>query len=903
MSLWGRSGRKRTGSSAAPLDRVPAGDGAGAGKLSVLWSVSYPLLAVLSLLRSLLRWLWRRTAAAGRAEPRADEPGGAKRQQRDGGGSPEPGERVRSHHGRAFEFMSAALRIDEDEQGDKQQAVVWYQRGITELEKGVAIQIAGSGETYERDRRLQKQMTSNLIMAEDRLQSLVKVVSGSGAQTDIYTEPAYHTAHLRSAGGAVSRKKDSVCPAPSSRPKPLPKTSCSSAARLHRPSDLGSQRPPAHSNSKGRTSRHAVKVSSPTSSPLKKKDTKNLKNVDGKLANLILNEIVDSGSSVRFEDVAGQNLAKQALQEIVILPALRPELFTGLRTPARGLLLFGPPGNGKTMLAKAVAAESNATFFNISAASLTSKYVGEGEKLVRALFSVARELQPSIIFIDEVDSLLCERREGEHDASRRLKTEFLIEFDGVQSGGDDRVLVMGATNRPQELDEAVLRSDLPVFNKMILSQDLMMSSQAVDLTSSDLFFCEMCFFFFLVVLVKVVSGSGAQTDIYTEPAYHTAHLRSGGAVSRKKDSVCPAPSSRPKPLPKTSCSSAARLHRPSDLGSQRPPAHSNSKGRTSRHAVKVSSPTSSPLKKKDTKNLKNVDGKLANLILNEIVDSGSSVRFEDVAGQNLAKQALQEIVILPALRPELFTGLRTPARGLLLFGPPGNGKTMLAKAVAAESNATFFNISAASLTSKYVGEGEKLVRALFSVARELQPSIIFIDEVDSLLCERREGEHDASRRLKTEFLIEFDGVQSGGDDRVLVMGATNRPQELDEAVLRRFAKRVYVALPDEETRFKLLKNLLGKHGNPLTHRELRQLARMTEGYSGSDLTSLAKDASLGPIRELRPEQVRNMEASEVRNICFRDFEESLNKIKRSVCLQTLELYVRWNRDHGDTTAL
>uniref|UniRef100_A0A8C7FZH5 microtubule-severing ATPase n=1 Tax=Oncorhynchus kisutch TaxID=8019 RepID=A0A8C7FZH5_ONCKI len=286
-----------------------------------------------------------------------------------------------------------------------------------------------------------------------------------------------------------------------------------------------------------------------------------------------------------------------------------------------------------------------------------------------------------------------------------------------------------------------------------------------------------------------------------------------------------------------------------------------------------------------------------------VCSSGSSVRFEDIAGQELAKQALQEIVILPALRPELFTGLRAPARGLLLFGPPGNGKTMLAKAVAKESNATFFNISAASLTSKYVGEGEKLVRALFAVARELQPSIIFIDEIDSLLCERREGEHDASRRLKTEFLIEFDGVQSGGDERVLVMGATNRPQELDEAVLRRFAKRVYVALPTEETRLKLVKNLLEKHGNPLAQKELSQLARMTEGYSGSDLTSLAKDASLGPIRELRPEQVRNMAANEVRNIRFSDFVESLKKIKRSVGPQTLDLYVRWNKDYGDTTGV
>uniref|UniRef100_A0A3Q3IMG3 Spastin n=1 Tax=Monopterus albus TaxID=43700 RepID=A0A3Q3IMG3_MONAL len=309
----------------------------------------------------------------------------------------------------------------------------------------------------------------------------------------------------------------------------------------------------------------------------------------------------------------------------------------------------------------------------------------------------------------------------------------------------------------------------------------------------------------------------------------------------------------------------------------------------------------SPLKR-DMKNFKNVDSKLANLILNEIVDRGASISFEDIAGQDLAKQALQEIVILPALRPELFTGLRAPARGLLLFGPPGNGKTMLAKAVAAESDATFFNISAASLNSKYVGEGEKLVRALFAVARELQPSVIFIDEVDSLLCERREGEHDAARRLKTEFLIEFDGVQSGGDDRVLVMGATNRPQELDEAALRRFAKRIYVTLPDVETRCTLLKNLLEKHGNPLSKNELSYLAKATEGFSGSDLTSLAKDAALGPIRELGPDQIRSMAVNEMRNIKMKDFEDSLKRIKPSVNPATLKMYTKWNKDFGDTTA-
>ncbi|CAG7716737.1 unnamed protein product [Allacma fusca] len=305
--------------------------------------------------------------------------------------------------------------------------------------------------------------------------------------------------------------------------------------------------------------------------------------------------------------------------------------------------------------------------------------------------------------------------------------------------------------------------------------------------------------------------------------------------------------------------------------------------------------------KKLTHSIRSCDAKLAQLILDEVIEGGTLVSWDDISGQEAAKQALEEIVILPSLRPELFTGLRAPARGLLLFGPPGNGKTMLAKAVANESNSKFFNISASSLTSKYVGEGEKLVRALFSVARELQPAIIFVDEIDSLLCERKESEHEASRRLKTEFLVEFDGLHSQADERILVMGATNRPQELDDAALRRFPKRIYVCLPEQATRVTLLRKLLSSHGNPLSERELNELAKLTDGYSGSDLTALAKDAALGPIRGLNPSEVKSLDLSKMRSITLQDFKDSLRKVRPSVSPPSLNALEKWNRTYGDVS--
>ncbi|CAF1034162.1 unnamed protein product [Didymodactylos carnosus] len=222
-----------------------------------------------------------------------------------------------------------------------------------------------------------------------------------------------------------------------------------------------------------------------------------------------------------------------------------------------------------------------------------------------------------------------------------------------------------------------------------------------------------------------------------------------------------------------------------------------------------------------------------------------------------------------------------------------------AKAVASEAKARFFNISASSLTSKYVGEGEKLVRALFAAARELQPSIIFIDEIDSLLSERKESEHDAMRRLKTEFLIQFDGVQTNSDDRILVLAATNRPFELDNAALRRFPRRIYIQLPDRETRKHLLNHLLATQEHDLKSRDIDYIASGTDGYSGSDLTALAKDAAMGPVREFRVDELKQLSLRHIRPISIQDFIQSIKKIRQSVSPDTLNTYIKWNREYGD----
>ncbi|CAH9112343.1 unnamed protein product [Cuscuta epithymum] len=299
--------------------------------------------------------------------------------------------------------------------------------------------------------------------------------------------------------------------------------------------------------------------------------------------------------------------------------------------------------------------------------------------------------------------------------------------------------------------------------------------------------------------------------------------------------------------------------------------------------------------------LKNLEPRLIEHVSNEIMDRDPNVRWNDIAGLEHAKKVVNEMVIYPLMRPDLFSGCRSPGRGLLLFGPPGTGKTMIGKAIAGEAKATFFYISASSLTSKWIGEGEKLVRALFGVASCLKPAVIFVDEIDSLLSQRKsEGEHESSRRLKTQFLIEMEGFDSGSE-QILLIGATNRPQELDEAARRRLTKRLYIPLPSSEARSWIIQNLLEKDGLfSLSKEEIEIVCRLTEGYSGSDMKNLVKDASMGPVREVLQQgvEITKLRKEDIRTVSLQDFENSLQEVRPSVSLNELGVYEAWNKQFG-----
>lgn len=296
--------------------------------------------------------------------------------------------------------------------------------------------------------------------------------------------------------------------------------------------------------------------------------------------------------------------------------------------------------------------------------------------------------------------------------------------------------------------------------------------------------------------------------------------------------------------------------------------------------------------------LKFIDPIMVERICSEILDHSPAVGWDDIAGLAFAKKCVKEAVVLPLLRPDFFRGIRTPPKGILLFGPPGTGKTMIGKAIASQSGARFFAISASSLTSKWIGEGEKTVRALFAVARCLQPAVIFIDEIDSILTQRSENDQEATRRLKTEFLIQLDGAACSGEDKLLVVGATNRPAEIDEAARRRLVKRLYIPLPDTLARRSMILHYLHSLQTNLSDDHVDTVVARAQGYSGSDIKALCAEAAMGPIRNLEPELLMNLSEDQIRPIGYDDFVSAFDHVRPSVSQKDLASLQEWNEQYG-----
>ncbi|MHA1413100.1 MAG: AAA family ATPase [Promethearchaeota archaeon] len=293
---------------------------------------------------------------------------------------------------------------------------------------------------------------------------------------------------------------------------------------------------------------------------------------------------------------------------------------------------------------------------------------------------------------------------------------------------------------------------------------------------------------------------------------------------------------------------------------------------------------------------------LLDTISNTILTESPDVKWTDIAGLDNCKQALREAIVLPILKPELFTGARKPWSGILLFGPPGCGKTLLAKAAATECKATFFSVSSADLLSKWLGESEKLISSLFKLARLKAPSLIFMDEIDSIATKRGEGhEGGGERRVKTQLLSEIQGIRSKPDKPMLVLGATNRPWDLDVAMLSRFEKKVYVPLPDLQARIGIFKIHTAGVNSALTEEDYVELGVRSEGYSGRDISNVCREVIMMPIRELDMSGLLEDSSKEVvvRDITLEDFKKSLKKVKPMTTKKELEHYRRWAEEFGE----
>lgn len=521
-----------------------------------------------------------------------------------------------------------------------------------------------------------------------------------------------------------------------------------------------------------------------------------------------------------YEDIGGLREEMQRIREMVELPLRHPELFQRLGIePPKGVLLHGPPGCGKTLLARAVASESEANFFSINGPEIMSKFYGESEARLREMFQQAQQNSPSIIFIDELDAMAPKREEVTGEVERRVVAQLLALMDGLAGRGN--VIVIGATNRPGALDPALRRPgrfdreiEIGVPDKQGRHEILQIHTRGMPLAK----------------------------DVDMKKLYEMTHGYTGADLSA---------------LGRETAMKALRRYLPEiNLEEERIPP--------------------SVLEKMEIKmeDFLNAYKEITPTAMREVYIEVPVVHWSQIGGLEEMKQDLIEVVEWPLKNPEVFQrmGVRPP-KGILLYGPPGCGKTLLARAVATESEANFITIKGPEVFSKWVGESEKAIREVFRKGRMAAPSVIFFDEFDSLVPRRGMGFADSgvTERVISQLLTEMDGIITLED--VVVIAASNRPDIVDPAVLRpgRFDRLIYVPEPDEKARLEILK--LYTKDMPLAKDvDIKNLASQTKSYSGADLEGLCREAALLALR-------RDIKAKEV---TLSDFQKAMEKVGPSI---------------------
>jgi transitional endoplasmic reticulum ATPase len=551
---------------------------------------------------------------------------------------------------------------------------------------------------------------------------------------------------------------------------------------------------------------------------------------------------------VNYEDIGGLRNEIQKVREMIELPMRHPEIFDriGIEAP-KGVLLYGPPGTGKTLLTKAVANETNANFFSIGGPEIMSKFYGESEERLRETFKQAQENAPSIIFIDEIDSIAPKREEVSGDVEKRVVSQLLTMMDGLESRG--RVVVIGATNRPDALDPALRRPGRFDREIEIGIPDTNGRSEILEIHTR---------------------GMPLTEDVNLESVAKITH----GFVGADLEAVCREAAMR----------SLRRVLPEVNLEEQKIPIETLNR-------IKIT--------RTDFENaLRDVQPSA----LRELYVQRPNIQWADVGGLEEVKEDLREAIEWSLKHEDLFEQADiTPPKGLLLFGPPGTGKTMIAKAVATTSEANFISIKGPELLSKWIGESEKGVREVFRKARQASPCVIFFDELDSVAPRRSGGDgrdSHVAERVVSQLLTEMDGLEDLKG--VVVIGATNRPDIIDEALLRpgRFDRLLEIPLPDAPARKEILKIHTAK--KPLDKTViLDKLVELTKGYSGAEIAALVNAAAMSAIKEYvaisrtgntkslskegqSQEHDPNKEIENNLIISFEHFECALKKMKRNV---------------------